>query len=156
MHVQKQIWNCRQCRRGGDIIALVQHVDRVGFHEAVESLPGGKCAALLPRHTPPAPLTMATSAEEERHRWAMRLWDQAVPIGGIVAERYLIERRRLVLPPDVSPRVPRFDPACPFGKGAHHPCLLAPVIGDTLRAIIRTALTPDARKIFHATRAESA
>ena len=149
VHVQKQIWNCRQCRQGGDIIALVQHVDGLGFHEAVASLTGGKCPAPEPQHAPPAPLATATFAEE-RHRWAMRLWDDAGPIGGTVAERYLIETRRLVLPSDVSPRVLRFHPACPFGKGAHHPCLLAlyrAIAGDVPRAIMRTALTPDARKI---------
>jgi hypothetical protein len=150
VHVHKQIWNCRQCRQGGDVIALVQHVDGLGFHEAVASLSGGECSALVPRHTPPAPLATATSAEEERHRWAMRLWDEAVPIGGTVAERYLIETRRLLLSPHVSPRVLRFHLACPLGKSAHHRCLLAlyrAVAGDAPRAILRTALTPDARKI---------
>jgi hypothetical protein len=54
-----------------------------------------------------------------------------------------------VLPPDVSPRVLRFHARCPFGQEAH-PCVLAlyrDLVTDEPRAIMRTALTPDAQKI---------
>jgi hypothetical protein len=79
----------------------------------------------------------------------MDLWIQAIPIVGTLAQRYLIETRRLVLPPDVSPRVLRFHARCPFGQEAH-PCVLAlyrDLVTDEPRAIMRTALTPDAQKI---------
>jgi putative DNA primase/helicase len=96
---------------------------------------------------------------------ATRLWNEAVPIAGTVTEFYLhsvrhlilpvaefhLHRiRHLVLPPDISPRVLRFHPDCPFGADVRHPCLLAlyrSIIGDEPRAIMRTALTPDGLKI---------
>jgi hypothetical protein len=64
--------------------------------------------------------------------------------------RPLFDRtRKLVLPQDISPSVLRFHPACPFGQGVRHPCPLAryrDIVTDASRAIMRTALTPDARK----------
>jgi hypothetical protein len=55
-----------------------------------------------------------------------------------------------MLPPDLSPRVLRFHQHCPFGEGVRHPCLLAlyrDIATDEPRAIMRTALTTDGRKI---------
>jgi hypothetical protein len=40
INTKKQIWNCRGCAKGGDVIALVQHIDGCTFHEAVEYLTG--------------------------------------------------------------------------------------------------------------------
>jgi hypothetical protein len=40
INVKKQLWNCRGCQRGGDVIALVRHLDGVGFEDAVETLAG--------------------------------------------------------------------------------------------------------------------
>src|SRR4029077_6448966 len=37
---KKQVWNCRGCATGGDVIALVEHLDGCGFMEAVEMLVG--------------------------------------------------------------------------------------------------------------------
>jgi hypothetical protein len=53
---------------------------------------------------------------------ALAWWDEAVPIAGTLAERYLRETRRLVLPPVVSPRVLRLRSDCPFGEGAIFAC----------------------------------
>jgi putative DNA primase/helicase len=96
---------------------------------------------------------------------ARRLWNEAVPIAGTVAEFYLHQVRHLilpvaefrlhrirhlVLPPDISPRVLRFHPDCPFGPDVRHQCLLAlyrSIIGDEPRAIMRTALAPNGLKI---------
>jgi hypothetical protein len=80
----------------------------------------------------------------------MRLWEEAVPIAGTIAETYLRVFRSLALPADISPRVVRFHPACPFGEGVRHPCMIAlyrDVMTDAPRAIMRTALTPDGAKI---------
>jgi hypothetical protein len=124
------------------------HLDGVGFHEAVARLAGGRHPASLPRRAPPRIVTPAPA--DERQQKALKLWREAGPIAGTTAERYLIEIRELVLPPDVSPRVLRLHPACPFGEGRRHPCLLAlyrDIATDAPRAIMRTALTPDGRKI---------
>jgi len=38
INASKQIWNCRGCQRGGDVISLVQHLDRCTFDAAVATL----------------------------------------------------------------------------------------------------------------------
>jgi hypothetical protein len=148
VHLKKQVWNCRQCRKGGNVIALVQHMAGVGFADAVAMLAGGARPMPAPRRAPEVlPATAAPTVD--RHAWAMHLWSEAVPIAGTIAERYLIEARKLTLPADVSPRVLRFHLRCPFGA-EHHPCLLAlyrDIASDEPRAVMRTALTPDGRKI---------
>jgi hypothetical protein len=40
INVTKQLWNCRGCQRGGDVIALVQHLDICDFLTAVATLAG--------------------------------------------------------------------------------------------------------------------
>jgi putative DNA primase/helicase len=94
--------------------------------------------------------SIASRDADASRRWAMRLWQEAIPIAGTVAELYLCRVRRLVLPPDISPRVLRFHPGCAFGSDARHPCLLAlycSIVGDEPCAIMRTALAPDGFKI---------
>jgi hypothetical protein len=56
---KKQVWNCRGCQQGGDVIALACHLDRLGFREAVEQLAGRlaqppKLSADEPRISKPA------------------------------------------------------------------------------------------------------
>jgi putative DNA primase/helicase len=70
-------------------------------------------------------------------------------ISGTLAERYLVETRKLVLPPDITPDVLRFHHAC-WLDGQPRPCLLAlfrNIHTNEPQAIMRTALTPDAKKI---------
>ena len=38
INTSKQIWNCRGCQRGGDVISLVQHLDGCAFDAAVATL----------------------------------------------------------------------------------------------------------------------
>jgi putative DNA primase/helicase len=40
INVKKQLFNCRQCAVGGDVIKLVEHLDRVDFIHACETLTG--------------------------------------------------------------------------------------------------------------------
>lgn len=161
--LRKNVWLCRRCQRGGGVVDLVMHLDGVGFKEAVAVLAGGKCPSPVPQHTAMARPVLDCAADEERKRQrALQWWEDASPIGGTPAERYLVEIRKLVLPPGVSPRVLRFHPDCPFGDdGTRHPCLLAlyrrielplflppdqPVEAEP-RAVMRTALTVDGKKI---------
>jgi hypothetical protein len=95
----------------------------------------------------------AKVADPERIARAMKWWNEAGPIAGTLAARYLADERGVdldVLPADVSERALRFHPACVFGPGAWHPCLLAlmrdPVTGEPT-GIQRIALTWDAKKI---------
>jgi hypothetical protein len=45
INIKKQVWNCRGCSTGGDVIALVQHIDGSDFKGAVETLAGSPCQA---------------------------------------------------------------------------------------------------------------
>jgi putative DNA primase/helicase len=40
INTKKNVFNCRGCSRGGDVITLIQFLDGIGFQEAVESLTG--------------------------------------------------------------------------------------------------------------------
>src|SRR5262245_12674071 len=40
INTKKQVWNCRICGKGGDIIDLVQHADGVDFIAACTTLAG--------------------------------------------------------------------------------------------------------------------
>ena len=40
INTKKQLWNCRGCNVGGDVIALVQHLDKSDFKSACETLAG--------------------------------------------------------------------------------------------------------------------
>ena len=40
VNIVKQIWNCRGCQKGGDILDLVQHLDGCEFLEAVRDPDG--------------------------------------------------------------------------------------------------------------------
>jgi Toprim domain len=135
--------------------------------DRLDSEIGGTHSALASQRAPAQLVT--TPIDHAGRQNALRLWDEAVPIAGTLAERYLIEARKLVLPPDISPRVLRFHPRVYFDANvsfgpAWHPCLLAlyrkielpifltgaaPVESEPC-AVMRTALTPDARKIGHA------
>jgi hypothetical protein len=58
INLKKQVWNCRGCARGGDVIALVQHIDGGSFMEAVETLVGPAprlAAKRQPKAAPSAP-----------------------------------------------------------------------------------------------------
>ncbi len=147
INTKKQIWNCRRCAKGGDVIELVRHLDSCGFREAVRTLGVEE----RPDMPPPKPAQRPADHDvKARMAKAGAIWREAIPIGGTLAERYLVETRKLVLPPDVSPRVLRFHPRCPFGPGAFHPCLIGlftTIVGGRPIAVHRTALTPDARKI---------
>lgn len=77
---------------------------------------------------------------------ALTLWDEAAPAIGTIAATYLSSRRLWVPPDDVI----RFHPACPFGGGAVHPCMVAlfrDVVTGEPCGIHRTALTPEGQKI---------
>jgi DNA primase len=45
---REQLWNCRGCGKGGDVIAMVQHIDGSDFERAVTTLAGEP-----PRNEPP-------------------------------------------------------------------------------------------------------
>jgi phage/plasmid primase-like uncharacterized protein len=96
INIRKQVWNCRGCATGGDVIDLVRHLDGCDFNDAMELLTGERGAA------PPGPLQPArgkAEAEEadrrhraEQLRKALWLWKGRRPVAGSIAETYLARR----------------------------------------------------------------
>jgi len=78
---------------------------------------------------------------------ALAVWRQTVEIAGTLGETYLTRHRLLDIFEGVQNL--RFHPACPFGSNKH-PCMVAlyrDIVTDEAKAIHRTALTVDGRKI---------
>ena len=120
INVKKQIWNCRGCAVGGDVITLVQHLDCADFTAAVQILAGGRPARVS---APSSVAAYRTEEEEdyevEQHRKAAWLWQQRRSLTGSPAERYLREERGIdcPLPPTLAYLAPT--------RSGHHPALMA-------------------------------
>jgi hypothetical protein len=115
INVKKQLWYCRGCGVGGDVIALVQFLDDCTFAEAIEKL-----TSYRPQSEPkPTPVSETTEDyEAAQHRKAAWLWANRKPIKGSIAERYLRARGyRGVIPPTLA-----FLPA---RKPTQHPAMIA-------------------------------
>jgi hypothetical protein len=99
-----------------------------------------------------AKVTAGGSDDRRTLGWALKLWDDGKPIAGTLAERYLVETRKLdpaMLGGDID-AVLRFHPHCPFGPQQRHPCLVALYRDTELgtpAGIIRIGLTPEGGKI---------
>jgi hypothetical protein len=126
INTKKRVWNCRRCGAKGDVIHLVQHIERVSFRDAVERLAGEPWA--------PAPKPVAPTAgkddpdyERQQHAKARWLWSRRQPLIGSIAETYLRVARTYKgpLPPTLA--------LLPAYKD-HPPCLIcafAPHPGET-------------------------
>lgn len=83
----------------------------------------------------------AKAEAEKRATQAKRLWREAQPIAGTVAETYLRDARGISCP---LPATLRFHGACWHGATAkRHPALIAAVQGSGAAAVHRTYLRPD-------------
>ena len=83
VNTKKQIWNCRGCAKGGDVIALVEHIDGCSFAEAVALLAGESAErqqALQNRRE------HDREYQEQQARKAAGLWAHRRPIIGSPAE----------------------------------------------------------------------
>jgi hypothetical protein len=142
INTTKQLWNCRRCGKGGDVLDLVQHLDGVGFKDAVKTLAGDERKPVVPMRLP----VTSTHDDPENSERALRLWNDASPIAGTIAEVYLHGRKLHDLP---GADVLRFRKYCPY-DGARQDCLLAlyrDIVTDEPKAISRTAIDADANKI---------
>jgi len=114
INLGKQCFNCRGCGIGGDVIAMVQHIDGCTFAESVEILTGDD---LRPQSALSANKQTSNTYEADQHRKAAWLWSQRKPITGSIAERYLRSRCITCLPATLG-----FLPSL---KPEHHPTLIA-------------------------------
>jgi len=138
VHLIRQIWNCRGCNVGGDVISLVRHLDGCSFGAATETLIGAH--RQLPviaqkRATKPSRIEPATSTEA-----ALRLWDEARPIPGTLAARYLAHRGISDLPPEHEEELfTRYRPqrlVAPPMLWVHHVTFTPPPVQPDGRAIV--------------------
>jgi hypothetical protein len=128
INTNKQVWNCRGCGKGGDVLDLIQQLDGVDFRMARDML---GCDQVRSNIKP--------KVADQRNVAALRLWDEATPIPGTLAATYL-KRRGLELPPGCDAL--RFHRSCQFGSGSY-PCMIAlfrDIHTDEPKAIHRTAL----------------
>lgn len=86
----------------------------------------------------------------KRQDFAAALWNDAEPIGGTVAERYLVSRNIALSGSIHFGEALRFHPACPFklesGEVVRLPAMLAAMVsirGSEFQGVSRTALLPD-------------
>jgi DNA polymerase I-like protein with 3'-5' exonuclease and polymerase domains len=147
LHIYDDHFHCFGCGAHGDAVDWLMMIEGLDRDAALRQLKG-----CWPSTTSCASGNESSVEVEVRRRRALRLWRQAQPIAGTLAERYLTERRRIYLDalPDRGEASLRFHPYCPFGVGIRHPCLLAlrrDIVSDEPLSIHRIALTPDGNKI---------
>ncbi len=150
INVKSQLWHCRRCDAGGDVIELVMLADRLDFRSAVEKLAGSLPVAIetsarrqqrMSRHDP-------RDADESRMRRALRAWAEATDPRGTPVEIYL-RSRGLELPDETAGEAIRYHAHCAFGAERHPAmvCLVRNIVTNEPQAIHRTALGPDGRAI---------
>jgi hypothetical protein len=108
INTRKQVWNCRHCGgdgKGGDAIALAQHLGGLPFRKAIEELAGGRWepkSATPPAK--PAPAKGNPDYERHQHEVARWLWGQRRPLAGTIGETYLRKARGVggPLPPTLG------------------------------------------------------
>lgn len=132
----------------GDLITLARRELGRDFRSTVEWLRGtlGMGAASYVPHKPrpraekEAEKAAIEAEDRERMARAQRLWSDACPIEGTVAERYLVERRKIPKPPVGWPDAVRFHPQrCAL-------ILAATTEAGAVQAVQLVHLTPDGRK----------
>jgi hypothetical protein len=143
-HIYDDHFFCFGCNARGDAVDWLMMVEGLDRHSALQVLEGD--TELRPRA-----VTNPDNTDLNRRR-ALRYWKHAVPIAGTLAERYLVERRRidLIALPDYGASCLRFHAQCPFGLGTTHPCLLVlrrDIASDEPTGVHRIALTPDGEKL---------
>jgi hypothetical protein len=147
------MWNCRGCGVGGDVIALVKHLDGRDFETAVRMLAGERPALALTamptsRMAAASNRTEVEDYEQTQHRKAAGLWARHRPIRGTIAEKYLRGR-------GITCPLPVTLGYLPPGKPDYHPALIAAfalpheveprILGKphNVGAVHLTLLTPD-------------
>jgi putative DNA primase/helicase len=124
INVKKQVWHCRGCGTGGDVISLLQHAEEMTFAEAVASLAGEGWTA------PKARRNRDRSIEDDKDQrrppsdaWRL-IWAEAQDPRRTLVEHHLA-LRGLSLPAEAAGEALRFHPRCPFGPGCTTPAIVA-------------------------------
>ena len=103
INIKKNVWHCRGCGTGGDVIKLEMHVNGRLFPEAVEALIG-KTSDGKRREPTPEEIAARKAREEQRRRAeaaeqarnessAARIVARLQPVAGTLGEVYLRDER---------------------------------------------------------------
>ena len=133
INIRKQLWNCRGCGRGGDVIDLVRHLDGVGYKEALRILGSDDDRPII---KPPV-LLKPTDTPDANMTKALNIWRETVA-GDPLVDAYFASRK-LEAPSSLDVR---FHAACPFGNGRYPciVCLFRNIHPTAPQAIHRTAI----------------
>jgi len=143
INVKKQVWNCRGCQTGGDVIALVEHIDGIEFKQAIAKLAG---APEMTSGRPNSKHQYSIPAQSDNAASAARIWQERRDPRGTLAETYLCGRG-IELPEGDCCQFIRFHPACSLGQ-ERFPALVSLIRNvktNAPQAIQRTALCLDGK-----------
>jgi hypothetical protein len=147
------MWHDHHVGAGGDMFGLIMRERRGSFRDAIEF--AERFVGQAPVEPAPAPRVRqcdGAADTTDMSRVALRIWSEAMPIAGTIAERYLASRLIVDLQPGIDGAVLRIHPSCPY-RGARQPCMIAllrDIFSNEPRAIQRTALSRDGDKIGRA------
>lgn len=138
---RKGFFHCFGCGAHGDILDWWQRIDGMSFPEAAERL--RREAGARPLQEPDGtPLPDRDGARREVR--ARAIWNEARPIGGTLAETYLLQARKIGC---ALPDCLRFHPALRFNpiEPDTLPAMVAAVtnLAGAVVAVQRTFLAPD-------------
>jgi Toprim domain/CHC2 zinc finger len=112
-NIKAQLWNCRGCGVGGDVIDFVRHVDRCGFARAIGSLIGD--GARKPARAVPADREENIDEQKNLDR-AVTVWRETTPLGRDAIAYFA--NRQIDINQAPGHGGLRFHPRCPWGKGS--------------------------------------
>src|SRR6516162_7975985 len=147
---KRGLWFDHENEAGGDIIDFLKTQlggsigDAIAYALTYLGPSASWSSSTAPKTSQPAEPEEDDAARIDR---ALRIWSEAQPLRGTLAEQYLAGRGIHV--PDEALDVLGFHSHCPFGEGRRAPALVALVqdiiTGEPI-AIHRRELTPDAAK----------
>jgi Toprim domain/CHC2 zinc finger len=134
-------FHCFVCGAHGDAVDWLMMVEGMTRKQATQHLATWDGPRVAP----------AQDNKEKNRDRALQLWNEAGPIAGTLAARYLSGVRGIDLAalPATIDEVLRFHRHCPF-DGAYHPCLIAlmrDASNDEPTGIHRIGLTPEGHKL---------
>jgi hypothetical protein len=138
LNPKKQIFNCRRCATGGDVISLARLVHDPNFVKAVEFINGQQVEEA---HEPDTEAKSDRSDRSTTTADALRLWREGVDPRGTLAEKYLADRG-LDLGEDLAGEILRWH----SGVGALM-ALFRNILTNEPQAISRTFLDAEGRKL---------